>query len=231
MSKDIVNFGGGQLPSIQDLAATLSKVTARPESGVDTAFMQFDGTGHWVFGVDKDMPEEGSQWAINPYSFMHGYIAWASTRGLPPLKEHMVPLNDPLPDIGPAPEGTGDNGWEHQLGFSVRCLSGAYEGTHATYAAATKGCHDLVAEIGAEISARVAKHPDTPVPAVELLHEQWYSHPKHGKTWVPKVKFVDWLSMVGTAASDDELDDELDDLDAGPAAQDETPRRRRHRAA
>ena len=236
MSNDIISFGGGQLPSVQDLVAALSKVSAPPMDG-DTVFMQYDGTGHWVYGSDKETPEDGSRWAINPYSFIHGYIAWSSTRGQPPLDQHMGPLADPKPDVGPPPEGTCDMGWEYQLGFSLRCHDGEDEGTNASYAAATRGCHDLVGKLGAAISEHVKKDPTTPVPVVELLSEQWYQHKKHGKTWVPEVKTVDWMSMTGEAApapapapaaSDDELDDNLDNLGA---AEDESPRRRRRRAA
>jgi hypothetical protein len=35
-----------------------------------------DKTGHWVFGIDQTEIEDDSTWAVNPFSFVHGYIAW-----------------------------------------------------------------------------------------------------------------------------------------------------------
>ena len=235
MSNEIVSFGNAGLPSVKDLASSLMalKLPERGNTGEGTTYMRYDQTGHWTFGTDHTSPEEDSRWAINPLSFVHGYVAWAKKGSGPPLAEHMAPLGDPKPDVGPPPEGTGDKGWQYQLGFSLRCLDGDDEGEQTSYASNTMGCHDLVGEIVAAMQKHVAKNPETPVPVVKLIDgEFWVREETSNTIFVPKAEIVGWLSMVGApaAASDD---DDLDNLDAAtPAAEEEeTPRRRRRRAA
>jgi hypothetical protein len=72
---DIVNFGNAKLPSVQNLSAALRSLE-HEVGGSGMAILKMDKTGHWVFGADQTEIEEDSQWAVNPFSFVHGFIAW-----------------------------------------------------------------------------------------------------------------------------------------------------------
>ncbi len=64
--------------------------------------------------------ETGSLWAVNPYSFIHGFIAWGEGDV---LGEKMVPITQPLPEMDDAPP-MAKRGWETQVGMSLKCLDG-----------------------------------------------------------------------------------------------------------
>jgi len=74
---NITTFGGANLPSVQSLSGALRSI--QTEVGpTGTVILKMDKTGHWVFGADQTEIEEGSLWAANPFSFVHGYIAWGT---------------------------------------------------------------------------------------------------------------------------------------------------------
>ena len=76
MSSNLVAFKQAGLPAVSSLSSALrvAAQSAAPAGG--TVILKMDRTGHWVFGADQDEVEPGSKWAVNPYSFVHGFIAW-----------------------------------------------------------------------------------------------------------------------------------------------------------
>ena len=72
---NIVKFGGANLPSPQSLSNALRSIEA-DVGPVGTVIIKMDRTGHWVYGADQTEVEKDTLWAVNPYSFVHGYIAW-----------------------------------------------------------------------------------------------------------------------------------------------------------
>jgi hypothetical protein len=78
-----------------------------------------DKTGRWVFGADHTEVESDSDWAVNPFSFLHGFIAWGEWRSR--WARPMVPVSEPLPEMGAAPAGS-QRGWKKQIGFSLQCF-------------------------------------------------------------------------------------------------------------
>ena len=119
MSNNIVTFAGANLPSVKDLSTALRSIEA--EIGpAGTVIIKMDKTGHWVFGADQTEIEDDSTWAINPLSFVHGYIAWGDGEV---LGEKMVSVSQPLPELEPAPPNA-KKGWETQVGLSMKCISG-----------------------------------------------------------------------------------------------------------
>jgi hypothetical protein len=115
---NLVKFGSAGLPAVQNLAASLRKLEQAAPSVM--VILKMDKTGHWVFGAEQEEVENGSRWAVNPLSFVHGYIAWGKGEA---LGEMMAPITDPLPEVGVPPSGA-ERGWEMQLGFSLKCISG-----------------------------------------------------------------------------------------------------------
>ena len=124
---DIVNFGNAKLPSVQNLSAALRSLE-HEVGGTGMAILKMDKTGHWVFGADQTEIEEDSTWAVNPFSFVHGYIAWGEGDV---LGEKMVPVAEPLPEMDVPPPGA-KRGWELQVGMSLKCLAGDDKGLEVT---------------------------------------------------------------------------------------------------
>ena len=89
----VVQNGG----SISTIAAALR--TLAPAAATGVAILKMDKTGHWVFGADQTEVDAASLWAVNPFSFVHGFIAWGEGEV---LGEKMVSITSPLPEHGVA---------------------------------------------------------------------------------------------------------------------------------
>ena len=211
---NITAFSAAGLPSVSSLSSALRSIeTDTGASGM--VILKMDKTGHWVFGADQTEVEDDSVWAINPFSFVHGYIAWGE--GVV-LAEKMVSVAEPLPETGPAPDAA-KRGWEMQIGFTLACTNGEDEGMQARYAATSVGGKKAVQQLAAAIAAQVDKDQNKPVPMVELKKEH-YQHKTYGRIFTPVFDIVDWASLSGdTAPSDAEPEVAADEPEA--------PRRRR----
>ena len=202
-------FGNANLPSVQSLSTALRTISADVgPSG--TVIMKMDKTGHWVFGADQTEVEEGSLWAINPYSFVHGYICWGDGEV---LGEKMVPVSQPLPELDPAPPQS-KRGWEVQVGMSLKCLSGDDKGMEARYSTTSVGGKRAVQQLALVIAEQVDKDETKPVPVVTLGKEH-YTHRSYGRIYTPVFKITEWMGMEGGEPAADE------------ASEPETRRRRR----
>ena len=118
---NLVKFSGANLPAVQTLSTALR--TLESAAPMQSVILKMDKTGHWVFGADQTEVEPDTTWAVNPFSFIHGFIAWGEGEV---LAEKMAPVTQPLPEIDAAPPNA-KKGWEMQVGFSVKCLSGEDE--------------------------------------------------------------------------------------------------------
>ena len=220
MSNDLINFGGGSLPSVQSLSTALRAI--KEDTGAGVTILKMDKTGHWVFGADQTEIEDDSLWAINPFSFVHGYIAWGDGEV---LGEKMCSISEPLPELDPAPAGA-KRGWEKQVGFSLKCLNGEDEGLDARYTVTSVGGKRAAQELAVAIAEQVDKDQTKPV-AVVSLGKEHYQHKSYGRIYTPVFKVVRWASMNGEAASTGE------DVRADPeveAPDEDAPRRRRRSA-
>ena len=204
-------FGNANLPSVQSLSTALRTISADVgPSG--TVIMKMDKTGHWVFGADQTEVEDGSLWAINPYSFVHGYICWGDGEV---LGEKMVPVSQPLPELDPAPPQS-KRGWEVQVGMSLKCLSGDDKGMEARYSTTSVGGKRAVQQLALVIAEQVDKDETKPVPVVTLGKEH-YTHKSYGRIYTPVFKIVEWMGMEGGEP----------EVAADEASEPETRRRRR----
>ena len=212
MSNEVSKFAGAGLPSVQSFAASLRKIVADvAPSG--TVILKMDKTGHWVFGSDQTEVESDSKWAVNPFSFVHGFIAWGNGEV---LGEAMGPVTAPLPEHGPVPDGCA-KGWEVQIGASVKCISGEDAGINALYSATSVGGKKALTALGLAIAAQVEKDPTRPVPIV-LLKKEHYQHKSYGRIFTPVFDVVDWVAM-DKEPDGDAVEDEVEEAPA--------PRRRR----
>jgi hypothetical protein len=157
--------------------------------------LKMDKTGHWVFGADQTEIEEGSQWAINPFSLIHGYIAWGDGEV---LGEKMASVSDLLPELDAAPPGA-KKGWETQVGMSLKCISGEDTGMEARFTTTSVGGKRAVQDLAVAIAEQVGKDQTTPVPIVTLGKEH-YQHKSYGKIFTPVFAVQQWVSLTAEPA-------------------------------
>jgi hypothetical protein len=195
---NITAFSKAGLPAVSSLSTALRNIEV-DVGPAGTAILKMDKTGHWVFGADQTEAEEDSKWAINPFSFVHGYIAWGDGEV---LGEKMVSVSQPLPELEPAPPQS-KKGWETQVGLSLKCISGDDAGLEARYSTTSVGGKRAVQTLAAAIAAQVERDQSKPVPVV-LLKKEHYQHKSYGRIYTPVFEIVEWVSMEGEAPSNDD---------------------------
>lgn len=187
-----VGFANVNLPSVQSLSAALRSLDTGVSSG--SVILKMDKTGHWVFGADQTEVEDDSTWAINPFSFVHGYIAWGDGEV---LGEKMTGVQHPLPELDAAPPGA-KRGWETQIGMSLKCLTGEDKDMEARFTTTSVGGKKAVQALGVAIATQVEKDQSKPV-AIVRLKKDHYVHKSYGRIYTPVFEIVEWASMDGAA--------------------------------
>ena len=186
---NITTFSAANLPSVQALSTALRSI----ETDVGAAgvvIIKMDKTGHWVFGANQTEIEDDSTWAVNPFSFIHGYIAWGDGE---PLGEKMVSVSQPLPELDAAQAGA-QKGWEVQVGMSMKCLSGEDKGMEVRYTTTSVGGKRSVQALAVAIATQVETDSNKPVPIVSLKKEH-YSHKSYGRIYTPIFDIQSWVGM------------------------------------
>ena len=210
---NITTFGGSNLPSVASLSSALRSLESAAGPG-NMVILKMDKTGHWVFGADQTEVEDDSLWAVNPFSFVHGYIAWGDGEV---LAEKMVSVAEPLPELEPAP-GAAKRGWEMQIGMTLACTNGEDVGMQARYSVTSVGGKRAVQALAVAIAEQVDKDQAKPVPVIRLKKEH-YQHKSYGRIFTPVFDIVKWVGMDAPAVEEDAADAEAPTEDA--------PRRRR----
>ena len=205
----LVTFSKANLPAVSSLATSLR--TIQSEVGAaGVVILKMDKTGHWVFGADQTEVEDDSLWAINPFSFVHGFIAWGDGEV---LGEKMASVSQPLPALDEAPPQA-KKGWESQVGMSLKCISGDDKGMEARYTTTSVGGKRSVQTLAVALADQVEKDQNKPV-AVVRLKKDHYAHKSYGKIYTPVFEIVEWISM------------DADATDVKVEAEAEQPKRRR----
>ncbi len=212
---NLVAFKSAGLPSVQSLSGAL-RVAAQQAAPMGVVILKMDRTGHWVFGADQDEVEAGSKWAVNPFSFVHGYVAWGDGKV---LGEKLGSMLEPMPEVGEAPPGA-DKGWEMQVGFSLKCISGEDAGMEARFTATSVGGKRSVQALALAVAEQADKDQSKIVPVVTLGKDH-YQHKSYGRIYTPVFDVVEWMSMDGPAEASD----------AKAPAEEAAPARRRRVAA
>jgi hypothetical protein len=184
-------FNLAKLPEVKSLSTALRTIQA-DVGPTGTVIIKMDKTGHWVFGADQEEVEADSTWAVNPFSFVHGYIAWGDGDV---LGEKMVSVSDPLPEMDDAPAGA-KRGWEVQVGMSLKCLTGEDKGMEARYTTTSAGGKRGVQTLAVAIAEAVDKDQTKPVPVV-LLKKEHYQHKSYGRIFTPLFDIQSWVGMDG----------------------------------
>ena len=190
---NLIQFGNANLPTASSLAASLRKLDT--ESSVGSVILKMDKTGHWVYGADQTLADKNGRWAVNPFSFVHGYIAWGEGQV---LGEKMVSIMEPLPELDAAPSGA-SRGWEQQIGMSVKCLDGEDAGIEARYTVTSVGGKRSMHQLAMKVADQVEKNQDMPV-AVVKLGSEYYQHKSYGRVFTPVFDVIEWISLDGAPA-------------------------------
>tara|TARA_R110000787_G_scaffold69802_1_gene155241 strand:+ start:3050 stop:3685 length:636 start_codon:yes stop_codon:yes gene_type:complete len=197
---------------LSQLSTGLAQAGQRISSGSsEYPFIKLDKSGDWVFGADAHEVTDGL-WAINPNSFIEGFIAWGEGEL---LGEEMAPMAG-TPIIGsslPEQEGA-KRGWEKQVGFHMVAIAGEYTGQQVIYKTSSKGGVKAVRDIVAKVVNQINGGDDDIVPVVELKSES-YKHKQYGKINTPVLSVVHWQGMGVTA--DEAPEDEAPPAEKAPA--------------
>jgi hypothetical protein len=143
-----------------------------------------------VYGADQTEAEDDSLWAINPFSFVHGFIAWGDGEV---LGEKMASVSQPLPELDVSPPGA-KKGWETQVGMSLKCLSGEDKGMEARFTTTSVGGKRAVQTLAVALAEQVDKDQTKPVAIVKLKKDH-YAHKSYGKIYTPVFQVTEWVSM------------------------------------
>ncbi len=207
-----MSFALANLPSVSSLSVAL-RTLEKEVAPAGSVILKMDKTGHWVFGADQTEIDNDSTWAVNPFSFIHGFIAWGEGEL---LGEKMVSVAEPLPEMEAAPPNA-KRGWEPQVGMSLKCVSGEDKDMEARYTVTSVGGKRAVQQLAVAIAEQVEKDQSKPVPVVRMKKDH-YMHKSYGRIYTPVFEIVEWVSMDG----------ESDAAEAAPeAAEEAAPARRR----
>jgi len=200
---NIVKFGNANLPSAASLAAALRKTAEEAASGPGV-ILKMDKTGHWVYGADQTEVDRSGVWAVNPLSFIHGYIAWGEGEV---LGEHMVPITEELPELDAAPPNA-KRGWEPQVGMSLKCISGEDKNVEARFTTTAVGGKKAMHALAMKVAEQVEKDQEKPVALVKLGSDH-YQHKSYGRVFTPVFEVTDWIGLNGP------VEEEVADTDTG----------------
>ena len=182
-------FKQAGLPAVSSLATSLRSIAA-DVGPAGVVILKMDKGGHWVYGADQTEVEDDATWAVNPFSFVHGFIAWGDGEV---LGEKMASVSQPLPELEAAPAAA-KKGWETQVGMSLACVSGQDKGMEARFTTTSVGGKRAVQTLAVALAEQVDKDQTKPVAIVKLKKDH-YAHKSYGKIYTPVFQIVEWVSM------------------------------------
>jgi hypothetical protein len=203
-----MSFAIANLPNVSALTTALRSLE-KDVGAVGSVILKMDKGGHWVYGANQTEVEDGTTWAVNPMSFVHGFIAWGEGEV---LAETMVPVTEPRPEVGVAPPDA-KKGWEVQVGMGLKCLNGQDKDLEVRYTVTSVGGKRAVQQLGVAIAAQVEADQSKPVPVVRLKKDH-YQHKSYGKIYTPVFEIVEWISMDGKST---DAAEETAEAEAAPA--------------
>ena len=190
---------GGALASLSALQTALAKVNTAAiigRTGLPMLLFKREGSGTWMFGQKKTIPEPGSKWAINPLTFRWGCISFNDANKV--VGEHLVSVSQPKPLI----TDMQDVGfpWQEQWAVNMKCLSGADAGVEVVFKATTDGGIKAVVIMVDQVRDRLnSGQHDGKIAPIVLLEKDSYPHTQYGRIWCPVFNIVDWMPLSGPA--------------------------------
>jgi len=214
--------------SIQNMVTGLAQSAAAiTDGGSGDAYLKMDkNTGIFMYGAEETEVEEGSKWAVNPYSFIHGFIAWGDGSK---LGEVMTPAVQPVPLRSELPDVGGD-GWNEQVGMQMRCVSGEDEGTQVLYKGSALGLKKAYQGLLVEVINQIKSGNADMVPVV-VLESDSYKHKKYGRIYTPQLRIVEWSGELTVKLETDKPEEapEISEETKAQVAKTDEPQPRRQR--
>jgi hypothetical protein len=243
MANDVTSFGSaGALVSRSDLAKSLNRASAAiAVANSDLQYLKMDkGNGNWFYGQEETRVDADSLWAVNPLSIQHGYVAWDSDAGGPPLQEIMLPSSQDLPPMSALPSVPSHAPYKRQNSVQLVCIadpSGSVGdndvGTTCEYKQSSYGAMKFFKALIDQIADRIDAGDDRFVPVVKLTNNS-YKHDKYGRIYNPDFAVVEWRTITdnsapvaeGEATAEDEEAELAAAYEEVAAASADAPRRR-----
>jgi hypothetical protein len=229
---ELAKFAGGLPIKPDDLEAGLQNVQSSIQGGTGgMPFLRLLKAGYFVYGAENIEVEPGSEWAVNPYSLMHGFACWAPGEL---LDERMVPFTQQPPNKAELPD-LGQS-WDQQVAMQLACVTGEDAGTNVLYKGTSTGLRNATKELINAIISQLQVDKELIVPIVELETDS-YNHKQYGQIFYPILTIKKWNTIEGDAAEESEVTDKSE-ADPAPEESDEAatvetkadtppPRRRR----
>ena len=192
-------FHNNAMTSVSDLDAILAKGSQnRPQVAKgNKPFLRLSSEGEgWLYGADNTQVEEGSTWAINPFSFQSGWVCWADPKKngnrRAKLGEVMGSIANPPPC--PTNDFSVQGGeWKEQFGFALVCVSGEDTGTEVMFQTDSYGGKQAFDGVYGDVANRPSAEHCFPV--VELTHESYKNKTYNKTVYTPVFSVVDWANM------------------------------------
>ena len=89
--------------------------------------------------------------------------------------------------------------------MSLKCISGEDKGMEARYTTTSVGGKRSVQTLAVALAEQVEKDQAKPVAIVKLKKDH-YAHKSYGKIYTPVFEVVEWVSMDGEAAAEEEIE-------------------------
>ena len=184
------------MAALQTALANVNTAAVIGRSGLPMLLFKREGSGTWMFGQKKTIPELDSRWAINPMTFQYGFICFNDANKV--VGEHLVSVSQPKPVITDMPDTRFP--WQEEWAVNLKCLDGADAGVEVTFKATTRGQIQAVVILIDLVRDRInSGQHDGKIAPIVLLEKDSYPHKEYGKVWIPVLNAVDWMSLDGPA--------------------------------
>jgi len=188
-----------------DLIKNLTNVkdaVSSAQSGIP--ILKMNGkTGIWTYGVERIATEPGQLWAVDPYSFEHGFVCWDNAE---PIGEIMRKASEPLPNEDDLPDYGKD--WDLQNTVIMKCMTGEEMGMVAINKGSSLGHAKMIRELTASIIAQVETGTDEIYPIVDLTYDSYMNRKQGAEIFNPIMEIVDWKTY------DDVMGDDIEEIPA-----------------
>lgn len=206
MQNEIVEQNGPPM-DLAKLTEALANISGTAPKKTDTAFirMQKNGAGEWTYGKTEISVHAEDEWAVDPTSFVHGWVLSEETlvgavKQQKKVHEVLLPMTQKLSPRLEIPEATATQAFacDYQTGFMLRCVKAkkiASVGVSCRYRNSSQGAISAVGALLSSVENRVATVDDQTVVPIITLGAYWYKHTAYGRIWCPEFNVVSWTDM------------------------------------
>lgn len=204
----------------------------QPRVGNDP-FLKMGKDGVWTFGQEGIRVEDGSVWAIDPFSYHFGYTCWtdysaeSKKKNVNMGKQTVAMGMEPI-DINALPKHIdADSGvewpWSQVIEMALTCTDGEDKGVKVLYQTSSMGG----LRAGSDYLDLLAKNIPLGNPvALVTLGSETYNHNQWGKIYTPAIDYKEWRPLDDTSAAP-ALEEKGDTAEAEISPQAPPARRRR----